>query len=130
MSEGNVRLALIQMAYAGSRQLMLEQTLARIDDAAEQGSQIVCLQELFASPYPCQSEDHRNFDFAEQLGGFLKDQSRPAIEVGVGDGTEKTGRAAADGDEIPSHVSVALSVAPNRVLLQSDSPLLIREKSV
>jgi len=30
---------------------------------------MVCLQELFASGYPCQSEDHRNFDLAESIPG-------------------------------------------------------------
>src|SRR5690606_17824808 len=41
----------------------------RIHAAAQAGADIVCLQELFASPYPCQSEDHRQFDLAEPIPG-------------------------------------------------------------
>ena len=33
------------------------------------GANIVCLQELFAGHYPCQSEDHRRFDDAEPIPG-------------------------------------------------------------
>ena len=40
-----------------------------IEKAAAGGSQIICLQELIAGPYPCQSEDHRNFDYAEAIPG-------------------------------------------------------------
>src|SRR5690606_38978601 len=41
----------------------------RIRDAAQNGAQIVCLQEIFATPYPCQSEDHARFDDAEPIPG-------------------------------------------------------------
>jgi N-carbamoylputrescine amidase len=40
-----------------------------IDQAGQQGAQIICLPELFSMPYPCQSEDHRMFDWAEPLDG-------------------------------------------------------------
>jgi N-carbamoylputrescine amidase len=43
--------------------------LARIGEAAAAGAHVVCLQELFAGPYPCQSEDHRRFDDAEPIPG-------------------------------------------------------------
>ena len=48
---------------------MLDEVDDLINDAAAESVQIVCLQELFASPYPCQSEDHRNFDYAEPIDG-------------------------------------------------------------
>jgi N-carbamoylputrescine amidase len=38
-------------------------------EAAKKGSQIVCLQELFSGPYPCQSEDHDRFAMAESIPG-------------------------------------------------------------
>lgn len=57
------------MAYAGSRDRMLDEVDKLIHQAVDDAAQIVCLQELFASPYPCQSEDHRNFDFAEPIDG-------------------------------------------------------------
>lgn len=49
---------------------MLDAVEEKINALAEQKIQIVCLQELFASPYLCQSEDHRNFDYAESTDGL------------------------------------------------------------
>jgi predicted amidohydrolase len=50
-----------------------EKNLARaiefIRDAARQGAEIVCLPELFRSQYFCQTEDHKNFDLAEEVPG-------------------------------------------------------------
>ena len=34
---------------------------------SSQRGQVICLQELVAGPYPCQSEDHCNFDYAETI---------------------------------------------------------------
>ena len=44
----------------------------------ERGAQIVCLQELFASPYPCQEEDHGHFALAEPIPGPTADQLQQA----------------------------------------------------
>ena len=40
------------------RQRNVAKALSRIGEAAAAGANIVCLQELFAGQYPCQSEDH------------------------------------------------------------------------
>tara|TARA_R110002049_G_scaffold27321_2_gene93975 strand:- start:34651 stop:35487 length:837 start_codon:yes stop_codon:yes gene_type:complete len=61
------------MRYAGSRDKTLDAAARMITEAAADGAQVVCLQELFASPYPCQSEDHRNFDYAEDVPGTTTD---------------------------------------------------------
>jgi N-carbamoylputrescine amidase len=47
----------------------VHKAVARIGEAAERGAQIVCLQELFRSPYFCQSEDPQVFDLAEPIPG-------------------------------------------------------------
>ncbi len=47
----------------------MAKALARIGEAAAAGANIVCLQELLAGLYPCQSEDHRRFDEAESIPG-------------------------------------------------------------
>lgn len=65
----NVRLALVQLHHAGSRDRNVDAAISWCDSAAEDGAQVVCLQELFAGPYPCQSEDHRMFDLAESIDG-------------------------------------------------------------
>ena len=43
--------------------------LTGIRTAAAQGAEVVCLQELFASRYFCQTEDTRFFDLAETIPG-------------------------------------------------------------
>jgi N-carbamoylputrescine amidase len=47
----------------------LAKAVERIGAAAKKGAQIVCLQELFRSNYFCQSEESRNFRFAETIPG-------------------------------------------------------------
>ena len=49
----------------GNRRRALELTAA----AAEQGAQVICLPELYASQYFCQKEDVSLFDLAEPLDG-------------------------------------------------------------
>ncbi|MEX2138354.1 MAG: carbon-nitrogen hydrolase [Pirellulales bacterium] len=62
-------LGLIQMSCVADKQANVEKALARIGEAATAGANVVCLQELFAGPYFCQSEDHRQFDLAEPIPG-------------------------------------------------------------
>ncbi len=64
-----VNVALVQMGCASSKQANVDKAIARIADAAQRGANIVCLQELFHSQYPCQSEDHARFDQAEMIPG-------------------------------------------------------------
>jgi len=47
----------------------LKKAIARIGEAARQGAQIVCLQELFRSQYFCQTEDIELFKMAETIPG-------------------------------------------------------------
>src|SRR5260221_6679933 len=69
MEAGNVRIALVQMSCAPDPKLNLEKAAAKIEGAAAGGAQIVCLQELYRSWYPCQSEENANFDLAEMIPG-------------------------------------------------------------
>jgi N-carbamoylputrescine amidase len=69
-----VRLALLQMRGNDSRDRNVARTIEKIEAAADDGAQIVCLQELFTGPYPCQSEDHRIFAWAESIPGPTTDQ--------------------------------------------------------
>ncbi len=63
------RLGLIQRAGLPDIEANMEGTLAAISDAAEQGAQIICTQELFQSRYFCQTEDASHFDLAEPIPG-------------------------------------------------------------
>lgn len=64
-----VTVALVQATGSTSKQVNVNKALSRIAEAAAAGANIVCLQELFAGQYPCQSEDHTRFDDAEPIPG-------------------------------------------------------------
>jgi N-carbamoylputrescine amidase len=57
------------MSCSASKDANVAKALRRIGEAAAAGADLVCLQELFATPYPCQSEDHARFDLAEPIPG-------------------------------------------------------------
>jgi N-carbamoylputrescine amidase len=69
MESGNLRIGLVQMACEREAAANLEKATARVERAADDGAQIVCLQELYRSWYPCQSEDSNQFDLAEPIPG-------------------------------------------------------------
>ena len=80
----NVRLSLVQMRDAGSPERCVDAALRWIEKAAASGAQVICLQELVAGPYPCQSEDHCNFDYAETIPGPSTERiSEAANRLGV-----------------------------------------------
>lgn len=68
-SPARITVALVQMTCAPAKQPNLDKALSRIAEAAAAGAQVVCLQELFAGQYPCQSEDHARFAEAEPIPG-------------------------------------------------------------
>jgi N-carbamoylputrescine amidase len=55
-----------------------------IRDSAKKGAQIVCLPELFRSQYFCQTEDHKNFELAEEIPGkSTSELEKLSRELGV-----------------------------------------------
>ncbi len=64
-----VTLGLLQHACTANPAENRKKTLALAEKAAKRGAQIICTQELFASQYFCQSEDHENFKLAETIPG-------------------------------------------------------------
>jgi N-carbamoylputrescine amidase len=64
-----VTLGLMQTACAADPAANFKKTLALAERAARRGAQIICTQELFRSPYFCQSEDYKNFRLAERIPG-------------------------------------------------------------
>jgi N-carbamoylputrescine amidase len=64
-----VTVALVQMSCSPDKKANVAKALSRIADAASQGANIVCLQELFHGHYPCQSEDYARFAEAEPIPG-------------------------------------------------------------
>lgn len=64
-----VRVALIQMSCTEDPQHNLDHAVSQIREVAAAGGQVICLQEVFNTQYPCQSEDHDNFELAEPVPG-------------------------------------------------------------
>jgi N-carbamoylputrescine amidase len=69
-----VVVGLVQMACVSDVHENLELAARMVGQAASQGANIVCLQELFARPYPCQSEEHAQFDQAEPIPGPISNR--------------------------------------------------------
>jgi N-carbamoylputrescine amidase len=78
------RVGLIQMACSRDPSENLAKAEWRVREAAGQGAQIVCLQELFRSQYFCREENARLFDLAEAVPGPATDAlSRLARDLNV-----------------------------------------------
>ena len=69
-----LRWALVQMSCVASQEANVAKAESRIAEAAAAGANIVCLQELFAGLYPCQSEDHARFGDAEPIPGPISER--------------------------------------------------------
>src|SRR6185436_17542870 len=63
------KVGLVQMAMSADAGANLERAATGIRRAAQDGAQVVCLPELFRSPYFCQREDGSLFDLAEPIPG-------------------------------------------------------------
>lgn len=60
---------LVQMSATPDPDQNLEKAVARVEEAAQKGAQVICLPELFRSQYFCQKEDADLFDLAEPADG-------------------------------------------------------------
>jgi len=63
------KVGLVQMAMSADTAANLDKACAQIRQAASQGAKVVCLPELFRSPYFCQTEDTSSFSLAETIPG-------------------------------------------------------------
>ena len=63
------RIALAQFRCDSDRGRNLERALAAVAEAGAAGADLVCLPELFRTPYFCQREDEGAFDWAETIPG-------------------------------------------------------------
>jgi beta-ureidopropionase len=62
-----VRAGLIQAAWTGDKDSMVKKHVELARDAAKQGAQVLCFQELFYGPYFCQVQDNEYFSFTEPI---------------------------------------------------------------
>jgi N-carbamoylputrescine amidase len=78
------RVGLVQMRVGSDPAGNLEAAIARIREGAAGGAQVVCLPELFRTPYFCLHEDPALFDLAEPIPGPTSDAlARIARELRV-----------------------------------------------
>ncbi len=79
-----VTLGLVQSRAFSSKDESLREHVRLIREAASRGAQIVCLQELFNTPYFCITQDTALFDLAEAVPGPTTAALAPlAKELGV-----------------------------------------------
>ncbi len=75
---------LIQQACTDDTASNTESAIASIREAAGRGAQIICLQELFRTPYFCQTENAESFSLAEIIPGPSTEAlGKLAAELGV-----------------------------------------------
>src|SRR2546425_12711833 len=68
-NDSKTKIALVQMRCGADPDENFARAVQSIHDAAKKGAAIVCLPELFRSQYFCQTEDHKNFELAEEVPG-------------------------------------------------------------
>jgi beta-ureidopropionase len=62
-----IKAALVQCAWTGDKDSMIERHTKYIADAAKQGAQVLCMQELFYGPYFCQVQDTKHYSYTEKI---------------------------------------------------------------
>ncbi|MDZ4801851.1 MAG: carbon-nitrogen hydrolase [Bryobacteraceae bacterium] len=84
MRESKFRVGIAQFACSTDVDANLDKAVEVIREAAKQGAQVVCLQELFRSQYFCRVESADLFDLAEPIPGPSTDViGKVAKEAGV-----------------------------------------------
>jgi len=79
-----VPVALIQMSCTSDKQANTQKAMELTRQAVAKGAKIVCLQELYASLYFCDTEDYQHFALADTIPGELTDAwSKLAAELNV-----------------------------------------------
>ncbi len=80
-----VRAALVQAAWTGDQESMTERSIELAKQAAADGAQVLCFQELFYGPYFCQVQDSEYFSYTEQIpdGPTTKRMQELAKETGM-----------------------------------------------
>jgi N-carbamoylputrescine amidase len=69
MASKAFRVGLVQESASEDRGANVARATARVREAAQQGAQIICLQELFNAPYFCKTQRSERFDIAEPIPG-------------------------------------------------------------
>ena len=63
------KIAIVQTKVSNNEKLNIKNSIDKIKLAAKKKAKIICLPELFLSPYFCQTENHSKFKLAEKIPG-------------------------------------------------------------
>ena len=63
----NVKAAIVQTAWTGDKESMIELHEKYVAEAAAAGTQVMCFQELFYGPYFCQVQEAEYYSYAEAI---------------------------------------------------------------
>jgi N-carbamoylputrescine amidase len=64
-----IRAALVQTDWTGDKESMIVKHEDYARQAAAEGAQVICFQELFYGPYFCQVQDKQYYEYAESIPG-------------------------------------------------------------
>ena len=80
-----VRAALVQAAWTGDQETMIQKSIDLAKKAAQDGAKVLCFQELFYGPYFCQVQEIEHFSYAEPIpdGPTTKRMQKLATETGM-----------------------------------------------
>ncbi len=65
----NFKVGLLQLAYTNDYDFNTKKTVEWVAKATKQGAEVICLPELYRTPYFCQKEDVNLFELAETIPG-------------------------------------------------------------
>ena len=79
-----IRAALVQTNWTGDKETMIKAHEEYAREAAAQGAQVICFQELFYGPYFCQVQEAEYYGYAESIPGPTTERFRAlAAELGI-----------------------------------------------
>ena len=82
MTKQSFKVGLVQMSMSARPEENTEKAAAKVAEAARAGAEVVCLPEMYRTPYFCQKEDHASFALAETVPGPGASPRRGAIARG------------------------------------------------
>ncbi len=80
-----VRAALVQSEWTGDKASMVDKNVELARQAADEGAQVLCFQEIFNAPYFCNVQDSSHYDAAERIpdGPTMQRMIRLSEETGM-----------------------------------------------
>lgn len=69
-----VTAAIVQTAWTGDKESMIQLHERYVEEAAAKGAQIMCFQELFYGPYFCQVQEAEYYEYAESIPGPITER--------------------------------------------------------